>query len=87
MKKIEIETVISFNDEENFAQISTRQKRIKTRMAKIGVEPHHKQADYECFRVPKSWIRIRPPRKVSDSQREEARKRLLKSPILSKSAM
>jgi len=87
MKKIETETVISFNDEESFAQISTRQKRIKTRMAKLGVNPHHKQADYECFRIPKGWIRINPPRKVSESQRETARMNLLKSPILSKSAM
>ena len=87
MKKIETETVISFNDEEGFAQISTRQKRVKSRMAKLGVQPHHRQADYECFRVPKKWIKISAPRKVSESVREEARNRLLKSPILSKSAM
>jgi len=80
MKKIEIETVISFNDEDAFAQISTRQKRVKSRMAKLGVNPHHKQGDYECFRVSKRWIRINAPRKVSDKQRETARRNLLKSP-------
>lgn len=87
MTKIENETVISFNDEEDFAQISTRQKRVKTRMAKLRVEPHHKQADYECYRVPKTWINIRPPWKVSDSARQGARERLLKSPISSKTVM
>lgn len=85
MKRIECETVINFNDEESFAQISTRQKRIKNRLAKIGIKPHHKQGDYECFRVPKRWIKISAPRKVSESQREAARKRFLKSPILSNS--
>ncbi|MGH7890497.1 MAG: hypothetical protein ACRENF_08110 [Thermodesulfobacteriota bacterium] len=87
MKKIEIETVISFNDEEGFTQISTRQKRIKSRMAKLGVKPHHKQGDYECYRVPKRWIKISSPRKVTEIQRETARRNLLKSPILSKSVV
>lgn len=83
MKKIETETVISMNDEESFAQISTRQQKVKNRMAKTGVEPHHKQGDYECFRVPKRWIKISAPRKVSEEQREIARQRFLKSRISS----
>lgn len=86
MKKIETETIISFNDNEPYAQISTRQKTVKTRMAKLGIKPHHKQGDYECYRVPKRWIKINPPKEMSETQKESARRNLLKSPISSKPA-
>lgn len=76
--RIETETVISMNDEEDFAQISTRQRTVKTRMRKLGVEVNHKQADYECYRLPKKWIKISPPRKVSKAQRKAARERAKK---------
>lgn len=79
--RIETETVICMNDEEDFAQISTRQRTIKTRMRKLGMERNHKQADYECFRVPKCWVKISPPRKVSEAQRKAARERAIKGRI------
>ena len=85
MTKAERETVISFNDEEGEARISTRQKRVKTRLRKLGVEPYRKQGDYECYHVPTSWIRFNPPKKVSESQREAARKNILNARISSDS--
>ena len=73
LTRLETETVINFNDAESTAYISTRQQTIKTKMRKLGVEPDHKQADYECYEVPKRWIKISPPRRVSEKQREHAR--------------
>lgn len=77
MKRVERETVISFNDEEEQARISTRQKKVKTRLKKLGVAPHSKQSDYECYMVPKSWIKISPPKRVSENQRKAARKNII----------
>lgn len=73
MLKIERETVISFNDEESFAVVSTRHDRVKTRMKKHNIEPYRRQADYVVYRVPKTWIKISPPKKVSEEQRERLR--------------
>ncbi len=78
LTKLETETVINFNDAEDTASITTRQRRVKTRMKKLGVEPSHKQADYEVYIVPKNWVKISPPKKVSTKQRELARERMIK---------
>ena len=77
MKRVERETVISFNDEEEQASIATRQRKVKTRLKNLGVEPHSKQGDYECYMVPKSWVKISPPKKVSENQRKAARKNII----------
>ena len=79
MTKIETETVINFNDAENIAHISTRQRRIKNHLRKLGILPTDKQADYECFDVPIEWISIRPRRKASEKQKEAARRNILKA--------
>jgi hypothetical protein len=77
MTKAERETVINFNDDEQVASIATRQKRVKTRFQKLGVEPTRKQGDYVCYMVPKSWIKISPPKQVSENQRKAARKNII----------
>ncbi len=82
MTKVERETVINFNDEEQVASIGTRQKKVKTHLKKLGIELHHKQADYECFLVPKSWIKITPPKRVSENQRNAARRNIINARIL-----
>lgn len=78
-KKLETETIINFNDLEKECQISTRQKVIKNRMKKLGVAPSHTQSDFACYRVPKKWIKVSPPRKVSEAQRKAARERAKKT--------
>ena len=78
MTKLETETVINFNDSEQQAWVATRQRRIKTIMQKLGIEPVRKQGDYSCYLLPKKYIKISPPRKVSDEQREKARERAKK---------
>lgn len=73
LTKLEKETVINFNDAESVAYISTRQRRIKTRMKKLGIEPSSKQADYERYIIPVNCISIRRPRELSKKQLEARR--------------
>ena len=76
LTKIETETVINFNDGEKDASISTRQKSVKTKLAKLGVVPHHTQADYEVYIVPKTWIKFRKGRILSEKEKETIRLRM-----------
>ena len=74
---LEQETVVSFNRKEDFAEVSTNVETIKRLMRKRGVEPiGDTQAGYSHYRVPKSWIKISPPRIVSEKQKELARQRM-----------
>lgn len=73
LTKLETETVINFNDAEGVAYISTRQRSMVTRMKKLGVEPNYSQADYDVYEVPKKWIKISPPRKLTEKQLEARR--------------
>jgi hypothetical protein len=74
----ETETVINFNDAEDDAWIATRQKRVKSMMRKRGIKPFRTQGDYECYLVPKRWVKVSPPRRVSETQRKIARERFKK---------
>lgn len=78
LSRIETETVISFNAEEDFVVVSTRMQRIKTKLRKLGIAPYRRQTDYECYRMPVTFIKIGKPRKVSDSQKRVSRKNLPK---------
>ena len=77
----ERETVILMNDEEKTAQVTSCQRPVWTRMQKLGVQPDKElsidgQVIEKVFTVPKSWVKISPPRKVSDEQRQAAGERL-----------
>lgn len=81
LSKWESETTIAFNDGEDEANIYTCQKRIMTIMVKRGIEATNQfkqngKVIAYTYRVPKSWIKISPPRKVSDKQREAARRNI-----------
>ena len=73
LTKSEAETVINFNDAEKVAYICTRQKSMKAKMKKLGVEPSYTQADYEVYIVPRQSIKISLPRKLSEKQKEARR--------------
>jgi hypothetical protein len=71
----ERETTIVFNDEEDHATIWSDQPIFQRHMARLGVEPYRTVSDGSdgegrWYRVPKSWVRVRPPRQISDEQRE-----------------
>jgi hypothetical protein len=84
LTKYETETGILWNDEERHATVYTRHKRIMRQMEKRGVKPVDTQYQGSeviscCYHVPKSWIKITPPRKVSEKQREAARRNIEKA--------
>lgn len=78
MSKLENETVIDINDAEDIANIATRQKSIINKLKKMGLEPIYTQAGYERYVVPKKWIYIKPPKEVTQKQREAGCNNLLK---------
>jgi len=78
LTKIERETIITFNEEEDFAVVSTRMKRIKKDLDKLGIIPEKVFDDYEEYEIPIKWVKIRPNKKTSDLQRKKASERMKK---------
>lgn len=85
MNRYERETIINFNDAEPTASICTSQGWLKRRLEKLS-QSHPddviitRNDGYSLFAtVPKKWAcKIRPPRAVSDEQRQKAAERLKK---------
>jgi len=82
LSKYETETVITFNDQDDTATVYTCHRRVMTAVEKRGVMPvkEHRQDGRALAReylVPKERIKINPPRRVSDQQREEMRRRMM----------
>lgn len=79
MTRYEQETIINFNDEEKTASVYTCNKSLRNRLAAFAAdrpdECVFKMDDGYAvwYTVPKKWVRIKPPRTVSDAQREHMR--------------
>lgn len=74
---IERETIINYNDGDSEANIYTVSPVVKKRLEKLG-EVHECNGGWE-LNVPKSWVTVKPPRKLSEAQKESARKALAKA--------
>ena len=79
----ERETIINFNEEEKTASVYTYNKDLRNKLNKlVGVNPdiHVIRSSDEMseFEVPKSWIKVSPPKQVnlSDEQRAAIAARL-----------
>jgi len=77
----ERETVVSLNDGEDTAAIVSSQSTVWTRMARRGVEPDRVETMdgrvvTKFFTVPKSWIKIGPPRRIGEDQKRAAGERM-----------
>ncbi len=81
ISKIEAESIFNFNEEEAEASIYTHNKRLIRQLAKLAAE---RPADVRLIRtthdgaaveylVPKTWLKIRPPRTASEAQKTAAR--------------
>ena len=86
-KPYEQETIISFNEEEKTAGIYTHNKILRQKLAALArdrpedcrlVKVSHsgRAVDYT---IPKSWIKIVPPRTASEAQKEASRKAIEKA--------
>ena len=81
------DNVIEFFSEEKTATLSLHKKKYVNKLRKC-FESHADEMDFTqnpdgtvCATVPVSWIKISPPRKMTDEQREAARIRFSKTPI------
>lgn len=79
----ERETIITYNQEEDVAEVFTYHRALQNKLNKlVGVNPDIKvlRQDEECatYSVPKSWVKVSPPRQVnySDEQRAAMAERL-----------
>ena len=73
----ERETIISYNEAEETANVHTHNKTLRRKLEKLAadrpkecrlekVSRFYKAVDYT---VPKAWVRIYPPRQISEEQR------------------
>ena len=83
---IERETIINYNNEEDTANVYTWNKTLIKKLSALIPERQDiqcKYADEECatFIVPKTWIKVSPPRtrNLSEEQKAEAAERMRKA--------
>ena len=81
ISKLEQETVILYNEEEDTATVYTCSRKLKNKLLALREqrpqEVTRAEDDGECgitFTVPKKWIKVSPVKKVSDAQRERMSK-------------
>lgn len=73
----EKETIILFNEADKTATVETFQGKIIRRMEKEGVIPVRVTPEgAKKYIIPKTWIKVTPPRKVSDAQRQSSRENM-----------
>ncbi|MBI2853305.1 MAG: hypothetical protein HYX87_00090 [Chloroflexi bacterium] len=68
------ETIVSFIDGEDSANIFTCSRRWQRHLAKLGINPNQGKGGHD-YVVPKSWIKLPgPPARRSQTQRDAARR-------------
>lgn len=77
LSRAEQETIITFNEEDSTANIYVSNGRLRRRLEELSedweeVEMTFKDAYGARFIFPKTWVKINPPRRIS----EETRKKL-----------
>ena len=75
--KIERETIIRYNDLEDFAEFDTRIKRDQKKLERDGFKPSETEADYNRYITPIAYARRwGHPRRVTENQRQLASERM-----------
>ena len=81
--RYEQETIINYNAAEQTATVYTRDKTVMRRLDALvkGFPDHYRfigETDIDkTYEMPKSFVSYRKPRRLSDEQREAARKRII----------
>ena len=75
----ERETTILWDESNDSAVITTADRRMLHRLARLGIVPDHEEREGDRivsaeFTVSRSWIHVSPPRVATESQRESARR-------------
>lgn len=85
LTKEEQETIIIFNEQDKTASVSTYNVALSRKLEKLHQErpdeciKHERQNGVDEYIVPKKWIKINPPKKMSDEARAKAAERLKKA--------
>lgn len=77
--KAEKETLIQYTQAEDKARVDTMDRSLMRRLEKLSIVPEvvevddHQRVLRKEYSVPRSWVRVRPPRTATTAQREAAR--------------
>ena len=77
LSNYEKETVINYNNEESTAQVFTYHRALQNKLNKlVGVNPDilvlRRGDEWTEYIVPKTWIKVSPPRQVSYTDEQRA---------------
>ena len=78
MMREELETIISFNETPELADIETPNATLKTKLAQYleeypdDIKLVSSNGEFDRYLIPKKWVKIRPPRKMTEEQRAAA---------------
>ena len=72
----ERESIVLFNDAEDVATVYTCNKALQRRMARLKVKVKQVEGEGITYEVPKKWVKISPPRKMSDEQKKASSDRM-----------
>lgn len=82
MNLLERETVITFNEQEQFAEVFTYNPRMKRELAALAISRPNETKKIktngvggETYTVPKKWVKIRANRILTHEQRQELQER------------
>ena len=82
MNLLERETIITFNEREQIAEVFTYSPRMKRELSKLAANRADETKKIktngeggETYTVPKKWVKIRSNRILSDEQRQELQER------------
>ena len=84
LSKLEQETIITFNEAEDFAEVYTHNGRLRKRLAELAAaradDVQYRGADHGSvsYRVPKKWIKVNPTYKLemSEERKQELSERM-----------
>lgn len=75
LSRYEQETIITYNEEEKTAGVYTHNKALLRRLDKLSQERPDEcrleklRPDAADYIIPKAWVRVRPPRQMSEEQK------------------
>ena len=78
MTREELETIVSFNETPELADIETPNATLKKKLAEYLKEyPEDMKflgssGEFDRYLIPKKWVKIKPPRKMTEEQRAAA---------------
>jgi len=82
LTNIEKETIITMNEYESFADVEVMNLRLKKRLRELHIDrPNEikllRKDEYaDVYTVPKSWIKINPPRVLSEEAKERRKEHM-----------